>query len=83
MADRKFIVLDYADVTSEMWTDAIEEEDTARYSNDGSKVFLSHREETKPSSFGDHAEKTLDEMLSSVLTGDEWMVDQSSEGIPL
>jgi hypothetical protein len=34
-------------------------------------------------SFGDHAEKTLDEMLSSVLTGDEWMVDQSSEGIPL
>lgn len=83
MADRKFIVLEYADVTSEMWADAIEEEDTARYSNDGSKVFLSHREETKPSSFGDHAEKTLDEMLSSILTADEWMVDESNEGIPL
>lgn len=83
MADRKFIVLEYADVTTDMWADAIENEDTARYSNDGSKVFLSHREETKPTSFGDYAERTLDEMLFSVLTADEWMVDQSSEGIPL
>ena len=83
MADRKFIILEYADVSSEMWADALEEEDTARYNNDGSKVFLSHREETKPTSFGDHEEKTLLEMIQVVLTGDEWMVDQSSEGIPL
>ena len=83
MADRKYIVLNTSDVTSDMWADALESEQTARFNNDNSKVFLSHREETKPSSFGDHTEKTLDEMLSSVLTNDEWMVDQSEEDIPL
>ena len=83
MAERKYIIINSDSVTSQMWSDALESEETARFNNDGSKVFLSHREETKPSSFGDHAEKTIDEMLSSVLTDDEWMVDQSSEGIPL
>ena len=52
MADRKFIILNTTDVTSDMWADAIELENTARFNNDGSKVFLSHREETKPASFG-------------------------------
>ena len=81
--NRKFIILNTSDVTADMWTDALEAEDTARFNNDGSKVFLSHREETKPTSFGDHEEKTLLEMIQVVLTGDEWMEDESEEGIPL
>ena len=83
MADRKFIIINSDSVTPEMWTDAIELENTARFNNDGSKVFLSHRENTKPSSFGDHEEKTLDQMLTEVLIDDEWMVDESEDGIPL
>ena len=83
MANRKFIILNTTDVTSDMWADAIELESTARFNNDGSKVFLSHREETKPTSFGDHEEKSVTEMLTEVLIQDEWVVDESSEGIPL
>jgi hypothetical protein len=83
MADRKFIIINSDSVTPEMWNDAIESEETARFNNDESKVFLSHRNENKPSSFGDHVEKTLNEMLTDVLINDEWMVDQSEEDIPL
>ena len=83
MADRKFIILNTTDVTSDMWADAIELENTARFNNDGSKVFLSHREETKPASFGEYEEKSLTEMLTAVLIQDEWLADQSSEDIPL
>ena len=83
MADRKFIIINSDSVTPEMWNDAIESEETARFNNDESKVFLSHRNENKPSSFGDHVEKTLNEMLTDVLINDEWMVDQLEEDIPL
>ena len=39
MADRKFIILNTTDVTSDMWADAIELESTARFNNDGSKAW--------------------------------------------
>jgi len=83
MADRKFIVLNTTDVTSQMWSDSIEAENTARFNNDGSKVFLSHREEAKPASYGDNEEYTLDDIMDNVLTQSEWQADESDEEIPL
>lgn len=83
MAERKFIVLATSGVSSSMWDDALESEETARFNNDGSKVFLSHREDTTPESFGGYEENTLSQMLGTILAQDEWMQDQTDEGIPL
>ena len=83
MAERKFIVLDTPGVSSSMWDDALESEETARFNNDGSKVFLSYREDTTPESFAGYEEKTLSQMIGTILAQDEWMEDQSDEEIPL